>query len=176
MYRGRAGQSFQVAGTQQLTNVIRATGSVNPIIIETLGFGNGFIDMQGTHMPFDPANQLIASIHSYDFSGYNAGNAQNQQNLDNVFKTGLTVNYDNVPNITGRYPMFFGEIGTTGGCPGVNTEFMTNVLNYMNARNYSYTAWSWDAPQNCQGPSLVTNNATGATTPYGNVVKNFLNK
>ncbi len=177
MYASRVGQTFQVAGTQQLVNAIRATGSTNVIAIETLGWGNGYIDMMGAFMPSDPAGQLIASIHSYDFSGYNAGSASAQTNMDSTLAhgTGPGPSFSSVTNITGRYPFYLGEFGTTGACPsGTNSAFTLNTIDWLDSHGYSFAAWGWDQGENCNGPTLVTNNDTGAASSFGADVKQRL--
>ncbi len=170
MYKSRIGQTFQVAGTQQLVDTIRATGSANPVLVETLGFGNGFIDMMGTHLPTDPDHQVIASIHAYDFSGYNAGSASAQKQLADQLQTG----FGGGPNVTGHFPFVLGEYGTTGSCPGTNATWVNNTMSWADSTNSGYIAWGWDQGEGCNGPTLVTNDDTGATSAYGAVVKAHL--
>jgi hypothetical protein len=170
MYKSRIGQTFKVAGTQQLVDTIRAAGAANPIMVETLGFGNGFIDMMGTHLPKDPSGQIIASIHTYDFSGYNPGTTSNQTTLANQLKTG----FGGTANITGKYPFVIGEYGTTGSCPSTDTDWVNNTMKWADSTGTGYIAWGWDQGEGCYGPSLVTNDDTGATTAYGAAVKAHL--
>ena len=178
MYASRVGQTWQVAGTQQLVNTIRATGSRNAVAIETLGYGNGYVDLMGAYMPSDPAGQLVASIHSYDFSGFHVGTAAAQAVFDDMLAKGHgpgpAYAYP-VANITGRFPFYLGEFGTTGQCPGAtNTAFTQNTMDWAEAHGDAYTAWGWDQGEGCWGPSLVTNDDTGATSAYGADVRQRL--
>jgi len=178
MYASRVGQTWQVAGTQQLVDAIRTAGATNPIAVETLGFGNGYVDLMGAYMPSDPAGQLVASIHAYDFSGYNPGEIAAQAVFDDMLAKGHgpgpAYAYP-VANITGRFPFYLGEFGTTGHCPGAtNTAFTQNTMDWADAHGYSYTAWGWDQGEGCWGPTLVTDNDNGAASAYGADVRQRL--
>jgi hypothetical protein len=48
------------------------------------------------------------------------------------------------------------------------------MMNWADTNGYSYTAWGWDAGEGCGGPSLVTNDDTGALTTYGAIVESHL--
>ena len=178
MYASRVGQTWQVAGTQQLVNTIRATGARNVVAIETLGYGNGYIDLMGAFMPNDPAGQVAASIHSYDFSGFHAGTASAQATLDDMLAKGHGPGPDYaypVNNITGRFPFYLGEFGTTGACPNsTNTAFVQNTMDWADAHGYSHTAWGWDQGEQCWGPTLVTHNDTATPSAYGTNVRQRL--
>jgi hypothetical protein len=153
---GRTG-SFDIAGTQRLVNVIRSTGAQNVIIVEGLGWANSL--WQWTqYRPGDPARQLAAEVHVYTSSG-----AKTPTSLDGMLATG---------GLSAGYPIIVGEFGEAI-CP-TNTGFARSILDWATARGYAYTAWGWDAGEGCGGPSLVTNNDTGAPTAYGAVVRNHL--
>lgn len=163
----RTGQSWKVAGLNEIVSTIRATGSTNPVIVEALGWGSGYMEMAGFNMPTDPLNQVAFSFHAYDFSGTNYGTTAGQSYAEGTLGTGpeLQANgsYVNKPNILGRFPLYIGEFGgdtsttasTWGGGP-----FVTNTMNYLNSKGISYTAWTWDVGPGF-GQKLVNNVDTG---------------
>jgi hypothetical protein len=59
-------------------------------------------------------------------------------------------------------------------CSGSSNGFTLNTMDWADTYGYSYTAWGWDGGEGCGGPSLVTNNDTGATTAYGAIVEAHL--
>jgi len=157
----RVGQTFKVAGTQQLVDAIRGTGADNVIFIEGLGYGNA-LDLWASHAPKDPAGQIAASQHQYQSSG---SNVLNQSGMDSAIAGA---------GISGHYPMLIGEFGESICPTSSNPGFAQNVMAWADSHGYSYTAWAWDQGEGCGGPALVTNDDTGATTAYGAIVKAHL--
>lgn len=149
---GDIGESFEVVGTQELTEAIRNTGARNVVIVEGLGWGNA-LDNWETYKPIDLTNQLVASIHMYPSSGANVNNVGYlDAGLERVTK-----------------PLLVGEFGEQV-CPA-GTGFATRTIAWADLHGYSWTAWGWDRGEGCWGPSLVTSNDTGAPTVYGAEVK-----
>jgi hypothetical protein len=169
----RNGQTFNIAGTQTLINTIRATGSTNVVFVEGLGYANA-LDYWGTYRPTDPAGQLAASQHQYAESGANIFALGGAATLDSALSSS---------GITGHFPFFLGEFGEkilegdpfgVHTCTGSSNGFTQATMAWADAHNYSYTAWSWDAGAECTGPTLVTNDETGAPSTYGAIVKGHL--
>jgi hypothetical protein len=156
----RTGQTFTIAGTQQLVNAIRGTGAQNVIMIEGLGFANA-MDNWVNFMPKDPLGQLVAEIHTYTNSG---ANVNNTSSLDGMLSNA---------GITGHYPVYVGEFGEQI-CSGTGTSFATRTMNWADSHGYSYAAWGWDQGEGCNGPSLVTANDPGTPSTYGSEVKTHL--
>jgi hypothetical protein len=157
----RVGQTFKVAGTQQLVDAIRAQGANNVIFVEGLGYGNA-LDLWGTYAPKDSAGQLAASQHQYQSSG---------SNVTGTAGMNATLASD---GIAAHYPLLIGEFGESICPTSSNPGFAQNTMAWADSHGYSYTAWAWDQGEGCGGPSLVTSNDTGATTAYGAVVKAHL--
>jgi hypothetical protein len=156
----RTGQTFTIAGTQQLVNAIRGTGAQNVIMIEGLGFANA-MDNWVNFLPNDPLGELVAEIHTYTNSYMNVNNLS--------FLNGTLSS----AGITGQYPVYVGEFGESI-CSGSGTNFATRTMNWADSHGYSYAAWGWDQGEGCDGPTLVTANDTGAPTTYGSAVKTHL--
>lgn len=190
MYASRVGQTWQVAGTQELLDTIRAEedSSARPpapvvrhvVIVETLGWGNGLMDMMGANLPVDKFGQVAASIHTYDFSGFTFGDADHQAKLEAQLSTGLNPDYSHNPtNVLGVVPLYVGEFGTNGQCGagGVDEAWLKASMDRMDQRGVSYTAWGWDSGEGCWGPAIVANfqgNDTGAPAFGGFVIRDHL--
>jgi hypothetical protein len=154
------GYTFTVAGSQQLVNTIRAAGADNVIYVEGLGYANA-MDNWGNYLPSDPAHQLAAEIHTYPSSDTNVNNVTN---LNAMLADG---------GLSSKYPVYVGEFGEAI-CSGASSGFTANTMNWADSLGYSYTAWGWDAGEGCGGPSLVTDDDTGAITTYGGIVRAHL--
>jgi endoglucanase len=178
--------SFQTAGTQQLVSIIRAAGANNVITIGGLQYDDEFDywvdtaphDCSGapsytTACSANPDPQIAPSLHLYSYSTGNAPTNNGNGNFDN---TPLD-NAVGAEGLTSKYPLYmgeFGEIGTGSNCTVPANGFTNDAMSWADSHGYSYTAWGWDSGQGCGGPSLVTNNNSGATSPYGELVKEHL--
>lgn len=174
--RNDAGVSFINAGIKPIITAIRATGSKNPVIVETLGYGSGYLDMMGAHLAgIDPLNQVIASSHAYNFSGYNA-TSTGSFDLKNILQTGKNINGIEVRNITGIYPYYMGEYSdsATACTQGTTAPFIQATRAWLNDNQASGTAWGWEQGMHCDGPGLVSNSDTGTPYPSGVVVRQLL--
>jgi len=154
------GYTFEVAGTQQLVDTIRGTGASNVIFVEGLGWANAF-DNWVSYRPTDPDNQLAPEVHTYPSSGMNVNNLSY---LNGTLADG---------GLSSDYPIYVGEFGEVI-CSGSSTGFTENTMNWADSHGYSYTAWGWDDGEGCGGPSLVTDDDTGATSTYGSIVEAHL--
>ncbi len=180
-WKSRVGVRFKVAGTQEITDTIRATGSTAPIAIEALGGGSGYVDMMGSHLPIDPLKSIVASTHSYSFGGFKTS-ADGLPNYDATLASGKGPNPDSPSGpqyaINGRFPFYLGEYGQTQ-CPinAVGHEFTKSTMDWLDKHQYAGTAWGWDEGEGCYGPSLVAKGGgddTGAVTEFGADVKAHL--
>ena len=130
------GGTFQAAGMQLLVNTIRAAGASQPILLGGLGYT---ADASGllAHLPADPRNALIASLHVYNFT-------QDTASFDARFAS------EYLP-VAQKMPLVIGELGEikcddAGGAP-----FTHHVLyNVVNAQQASGTVigvlgWTWNA-------------------------------
>ena len=60
-------------------------------------------------------------------------------------------------------------------CPfATDTAWINNTMAWADKEGHGYIAWGWDQGEGCYGPTLVTNDDTGATSPYGAAVKAHL--
>jgi hypothetical protein len=122
--------NWQTAGMQQLVWAVRNTGALNPILVNGLNWAN---DTSGwlSHVPSDPAGQLIAGAHIYP-----GEQCATPACWDTTF-----------PAIGQTYPVLIGETGdatTTTSDPAQAQWLTNNFFNYADNHNWSYTAWTWN--------------------------------
>ncbi len=141
------GIGYPVAGMQSLVNAVRSTGARNVIMLGGLGYANDLTQWM-RYKPFDPAHNLAASWHSYNFNACSTTSCWNSQ----------------IAPVMAKYPVIAGEIGE-GDCAD---GYIDALMAWMDARHASYLAWTWDDwPGACgSGPALITS-YNGTPTPYG---------
>ena len=152
---GRAckGIGYQVAGMQSLVTAIRAAGARNVIMIGGLGYANDLTQWL-KYRPADPAHNLAASWHSYNFNACDKRSCWASQ----------------IAPVIKQVPVIAGEIGEND-CAGT---YIRPLTKWLDARSTSYLAWAWNADFNCSsGPSLITSYA-GAPTGFGAVYRSHL--
>ncbi len=150
-------QGYTVAGYQQLTNIVRATGATNPLILNGIDWGHDMSQFL-RHLPTDSANQLVAGQHLYNFKRCVTEGCWNAE-----FKPVLNV-----------MPMVATEIGEND-CSG---WFVTSFMRWLyNAGGDGVGVWAFrpgECPPGYQyGGSALLTEWSGSTTAYGKDVKNF---
>jgi endoglucanase len=140
------GIGYQVAGMQDLVNAVRGTGARNVILLSGLAYSN---DLTGwlANLPTDPAHNLAASWHSYNFNAC----------------SNVTCWTAQIAPVIAQVPLVAGEIGENDCASG----YIGALTSWLDARSASYLAWAWNADFPCaSGPSLITSYA-GTPTGYG---------
>src|SRR6516225_10507536 len=140
------GIGYPVAGMQQLVNAVRGTGARNVILVGGLAYAN---DLSGwlSHEPADPAHNLAASWHSYNFNA-----CSNLPCWTSV-----------VGPVIAQVPLVAGEIGQND-CA---SDYITTLMGWLDSQPAGYLAWAWNADFPCApGPSLLSS-YDGTPTPYG---------
>jgi len=147
------GIPYQVAGMQTLVNAVRSTGANNVIMLGGLTWSND-LSQWLAHEPTDPANNLAASWHSYNF---------------NACSTMACWNNTLAPVIA-KVPLIAGEIGEND-CGG---SYVSRLTDWMDSKSASYLAWTWNSDFNCwSGPGLITD-YSGHPTPFGAAYESHL--
>jgi hypothetical protein len=137
-------QGWRAAGMQTLVNAVRSTGARQPIIVTAPNWGtdlSAWLD----HQPHDPANQLAAGLHIFDFSFCTARRCWAQE----------------VEPVARRVPVVATELGQRG----CSAEFVNRFMKWADSARVSYLGWSWN-PSGCAAPSLITS-WDGTPTAYG---------
>jgi endoglucanase len=145
--------SYQAVGMKQLVEAVRATGAEQPLMLSGINYAHNLTQWE-SHLPPDPGNAEVASIHTYDFAP-----------CGTECRAGLAT-------IAAGHPLVAGEIGETDCAHG----YIDGFMNWADEHGVSYLGWAWDAGNGwtCKGgPSLITN-YDGAPTGYGIGLRNHL--
>ena len=141
--------SFLSVGMQSLVSAVRATGAIQPVMVGGLHYSN---DMSGwlANLPSDPLNQVIASVHLYNFT----------------YPCNTSACYDSgtysLAAIAAAHPVVFGEIGENDCAHG----FIDQVMPWADSHGYSYLGWAWTVADCAGFPSLISN-YNGTPTNFG---------
>ena len=136
---------WQSAGMQQLLDAVRATGATQPVMAGGLAWSND-LSQWLAHRPADPAGQLTASFHEYNFNSCAA----------------IACWTADIAPVARVVPVVTGEVGEND-CAGT---FIDQYLAWADTQAISYLAWTWDTWDCASGPALITSYA-GAPTAYG---------
>jgi hypothetical protein len=170
MYGGR----FNAAGLQSLVTTIRAQGATQPILLGGLSYNADFSQLT-THMPADPQNQLVASVHVYDFA--------EGSGIDGMFTSQLAP-------IANQTPVILGELGERY-CDSGTAAYTSHVLTLVNGQAskgniFGVLGWTWNARTsvstgwgcptgpNGEGGPLLIRNYTGTPTVMGAVLRAWI--
>ena len=131
----RVVSSYQSVGFQQLVDAVRATEGVNTTASHAILLGgvqySNRLTQWDQYKPTDSANNLGAAWHIYNFNGC-------------LFSNGC---FDGVPaTLAASTAIVATEFGEDD-CQGT---IVTDWMNWFDAHNMSYLAWSWDAYGACR--------------------------
>jgi endoglucanase len=146
---GTAGLNYNAAGMQELVTTVRSTGATNVIMLGGIQYA-ATLDRWMNFAPSDPAHNLAASWHLYNFSYCNQPTCWGAQGLQ----------------VMRYYPVITGEMGEnrSGG------NFMLSLMNFLDhpaagLLPQSYLAWTWNTDQTVF--DLISNYSGAPTSPYG---------
>jgi len=149
-----SGDSFQVAGMQQLVDTVRSTGATNVIMVGGLGW-SGDLSQWLNYKPNDPLNNIAASWHAYGNGACNGDDCEK-------FWDGL------VGPVAQSVPVIAGEIGDFS----CGSDYLNHLMNWLDAHNATYLAWAWH-PGGCS-LNMITDYASGTPTDYGKTYHDHL--
>jgi hypothetical protein len=138
--------TWQVAGMQSLVSAVRNARATNVIMLGGLNYSN---DETGLlpYKPADPANQLAASFHVYNF---------------NPCKTAACWDAEVAP-VAAAMPVIAGEIGEDDG----SANFINAVMAWAEPKAISHLAWTWDT-WGCGNGAVLISDYSGTPCPgYG---------
>ena len=136
---------WQAAGFQSLVNAVRATGATQPVLVGGNGWA-GDLSSWLTYRPTDPAHQLAASVHVYNFSGC----------------TTQSCWASTIAPVAAVVPVVSGEIGEND-CAH---SFIDSYMAWADTAGVSYLGWTWDTWDCKSGPALISN-YDGTPTAFG---------
>jgi len=136
---------WHAAGMQALVTAVRSTGAKQPIMLGGLGWSSD-LSAWLTWEPRDSAHQLVASFHTYDFSGCSSSSCWNAS----------------VAPVAAKVPVVTGEFGESDCAHGYADGYMA----WADAHGLSYLGWTWN-PWDCGGGPALISDWNGTPTAYG---------
>jgi endoglucanase len=147
------GIDYQVAGMQSLVNAVRATGATNVLMVPGLTWTNDLTQWL-TYRPADPAGNVVASWHSYNFNACVSSSCWDSQ----------------IGPVAAQVPVQAGEIGQNS-CAH---DYIDQVMAWADAHGVGYTAWTWN-PWGCSSGNVLIDDYNGTpTSTYGQGFKAHL--
>jgi hypothetical protein len=147
------GIDYQVAGMQDLVDAVRATGATNVLLVAGLTWTND-LSQWLAYKPVDPAGNIMASWHSYNFNGCVTTACWDSQ----------------IGSVAAQVPVQAGEIGQDT-CAH---DYIDQVMAWADANGVGYTAWTWN-PWGCTGGNVLIQSYDGTPTAgYGEGFKAHL--
>jgi endoglucanase len=144
-------EGWRTAGMQTLVDAVRATGAGQPIIATGLSSGADLSSWQD-YRPYDPANQLVAGLHVYNFGACATVACWTRT----------------VAPVSHRVPVVTTELGQ-GDC---SHSFVDQFMRWADRAGVSYLGWTW-SPFGCGAPALISS-WDGQPTPYGEGLRSHL--
>lgn len=146
------GQTYTAVGTQELVNMIRATGATNIIQVPGVQFTDS-LSQWLAFKPNDPLNQIIADWHVY-----NDQTCASQA----CWET-------NVKPVAAAVPLLANEIGEHD-CQAV---FVGPLMDWLDQQGAGYLGWQWN-PYDCSGSPALISSYDGTPTGFGVGIRNHL--
>jgi endoglucanase len=135
---------WRTAGMQTLVDAVRSSDARQPIIATGLHWGTDLSSWLD-YRPDDPADQLAAGLHVYDFGSCASVRCWRRT----------------VDPVASEVPVVVTEIGERE-CSGT---FLDRFMSWADSADVSYLAWSWN-PSGCAAPALIQS-WDGRPTPSG---------
>lgn len=128
-------EGWRTAGMQTLLDAVRATGARQPVLAGGLGWASDLSHWLA-YRPTDPAGQLGASAHIYNFSQCN-----NETCWDG-----------SIGQVAKMVPVLTGELGSNDCATG----FINRYLDWADRHNVNYLGWTWNTWDCNSGPALIS--------------------
>lgn len=135
---------WRTAGMQTLLDAVRSSGALQPVIVTGLDWG-GDLSSWLMYRPHDPANQIVAGVHVYDFRSCADPDC-------------WTRNF-------GPVARFVPLVATEVGQKACTSAFLDRFMNWADRAGISYLGWTWN-PTGCASPALIAS-WTGQPTASG---------
>jgi chitodextrinase len=143
---------YTALGMQGALDAVRSTGAANVVTVSGIDYANN-LSQWLANKPSDPLNQLMAEAHVY------GGNSCASTTCFNT----------NYAPVAASVPVVFGETGETYDDSSCGSTNISTFMNWADAHNVGYEAWTWDTWGTCG--SLISNfNGTPANN-YGTWVR-----
>ncbi len=165
-----AQEDYAVAGMQDIVTAIRESGAPNIILLGGLCYAQCLMGDTAAHgwapdEPSDPAHNLAAVVHAYRGAWFLTNCADGDTAC--IAQTAT----DQYGPTAAHAPLVSTEIG--GGYSAARGDwYVRAILTWLDARQASYTAWTWNTWHNDQ--SVIGDYNGAATLDYGVDVKDHI--
>ncbi|MEV7734137.1 cellulase family glycosylhydrolase [Streptomyces sp. NPDC088921] len=146
------GIGYEVAGMQDLVDSVRGTGATNLILAGGIAYSND-LSQWLTYKPADPAGNLAAAWHVYNFN-----TCANESCWNSTLAP-----------VAAQVPLVAGEIGENTCAHG----FIDQVMKWFDSHGLSYLGWTWNTWDCSSGPSLISS-YDGTPTAFGTGLRDHL--
>lgn len=146
------GIGYEVAGMQDLVDSVRGTGATNLILAGGIAYSND-LSQWLTYRPVDPAGNLAAAWHVYNFNTCADESCWNST----------------LAPVAAQVPLVAGEIGENTCAHG----FIDQVMKWFDSHGLSYLGWTWNTWDCSSGPSLISS-YDGTPTAFGTGLRDHL--
>lgn len=146
------GMSYQAAGMQELVDAVRSTGATNLILLGGVQYSNS-LWRWAEFKPHDPASNLAAAWHIYNFNWYTTAAAWEEM----------------AGSLAATTPIVATEIGEDD-CSG----FIRSVMTWLDGKGQSYLAWTWNLWGTSCGSIALVSDESGTPTQYGRTFRDHL--
>jgi hypothetical protein len=136
---------YPVAGMQSMVDAVRDTGATNVILLGGLAYAND-LSQWLQYRPTDPAGNLAASWHSYNFNACNSASCWNST----------------LAPVAAQVPLVAGEIGEND----CGHSYIDTLMAWLDQHSVSYLGWTWNTWDCASGPALISS-YDGTPTAYG---------
>jgi len=168
------GTTFATAGMQSLLDAVRNAGATNVVLAGGLSYANR-LDQWLSHKPSDPTGNLAAAWHVY--SGNGAANSDSAGNACQPSGPSTTTSClaSVIVPLAQASPIVVGELGDFYCNPHDANGDVVQSMQWWDAHNVSYLAWSWNASGGACGPSAGGPYLVGdySGTPYSTGSYNY---
>ncbi|MET8260185.1 cellulase family glycosylhydrolase [Micromonospora sp. NPDC005205] len=137
------GLPYEVAGMQDLVDTVRATGATNLLMVGGLEWTNDMREWL-TYRPNDPLNNLAASWHAYSFNACASESCWDSQ----------------IAPLAQQVPIVLGEFGQDN----CGFDYMQRLVDWADAHDLSYLAWTWN-PWGCTSGAVLIKDWAGTPEP-----------
>jgi endoglucanase len=146
------GIAYTVAGTQSLVNAVRSTGATNIVLVPGVSDTNA-LSRWLDYEPKDPLHNVIASWHSYATQSCRTSTCWDAQ----------------IAPVAAHVPVIADEIGEFDCQHG----YIDGLMNWLDAHQIGYLAWSWWVGDCTQAPALISD-YDGTPTTFGAAFRDHL--
>jgi endoglucanase len=144
---------YTALGMQGALDAVRSTGATNVVTASGIDYANN-LSQWLTYKPSDSLNQLVAEAHVY------GGNSCSSTSCFDA---------DYAP-VAASVPVVWGETGETFDGSSCGSTNISTFMNWADAHNVGYEAWTWDTWGNCS--SLISDYSGTPANAYATAVKN----